>query len=461
MHVNGSSGERRWSTGLIAVLCLALMLASDARGQILRGDWVDASQAAIEQHRKTDLHVIVLDEAGEYVRAAEVHVLLEQHAFDWGIHLSAEAFAEGAAPTWNADTPVWRCLNAVALDDASAWTAMQPVADERREDALRAMIDWCRARRLRMRWGGVVSADPEHLPRWVGELEDAQLRAAIEQRIEHVLTRYAGVTRAFDLHPHVVDHRFVEARLGTAMVRHMHEYARALAPDARIGFRFENCLVSGRLQAALQRLTELREAFVPGDCIVLDDEVTGTVLPVPLQRAMQWLRGTGLPVVVGRLEVSGGSATGAAVNMEILLRILFAEPTIEGIYLNGITADQVTHEHAALVDTEGELTVVGRTFEGLVRGLWWTDEKAKTDQLGNVRMRVFAGTYRITATMPDGSRVVMRTNVPRADEPRLVVVQPIGGNAGAGDHAADDVEAKTPTSEPEREPAQDEESLQP
>src|SRR5690606_26554290 len=105
--------------------------------------------------------------------------------------------------------------------------------------------------------------------------------------------------------------------------------------------------------------------------------------------------------------------------------------------------------------------VDGRTFEGLVRGLWWTDEKAKTDQLGNVRMRVFAGTYRITATMPDGSRVVMRTNVPRADEPRLVVVQPIGGKAGAGDHAADDVEAKTPTSEPEREPAQDEESLQP
>src|SRR5690606_10174432 len=83
------------------------------------------------------------------------------------------------------------------------------------------------------------------------------------------------------------------------------EYARALAPDARIGFRFENCLVSGRLQAALQRLTELREAFVPGDCIVLDDEVTGTVLPVPLQRAMQWLRGAGLPAVVGRLEVAG------------------------------------------------------------------------------------------------------------------------------------------------------------
>lgn len=415
--------------GINALLVIGVMLGSvaSARGQLLTGDWVDDTQRAIETHRMTDLHVILLDEAGQYVPNAQVHVQMERHAFTWGVHLPHEAFTEdGEALKWDGDAPVWRCFNAVALDAATAWPVMEPQLGEHADQTLKAMIDWCASHGLTMRFGGVLSADPDHLPTWLGQLDDPSLRAAVEGHVTRVLRQYGDTMRQFDLYPHLVDHQFIEARLGLPMVRHLHELAHAVRPEAKIGFRFENCLVSGRLQQMLAKVTELNEAFVPGDVLVLDDEVTGTVLPAPLLRAMVWLRGTELPVVMGRLEVSGGSATAAAVNLEMLLRVLFAEPAVEGIFLSGVTPEQVKSANAALVDEEGQLTGAGEVFDGLVRKLWWTDEKAKTDALGNVRMRVFAGTYRINAELSDGRQVTMRVHVPKDDRPRLVVLQPIG-----------------------------------
>ena len=50
---------------------------------------------------------------------------------------------------------------------------------------------------------------------------------------------------------------------------------------------------------------------------------------------------------------------------------------------------------------------------------WRTDLEATADELGNVRARAFPGTYRLTATLPDGRE--LRTEIrleKRSDERR-------------------------------------------
>ncbi|MEO0475018.1 MAG: hypothetical protein AAF085_03460, partial [Planctomycetota bacterium] len=95
----------------IAIVLFAV-LAAQANAQILQGQWVDASQAAIEKHRKTDVTVIVLDRNDQAVQRANVRVVLERHDFEVGLTLSNNRMP----PKQFRGLPVYRCFNAVALD---------------------------------------------------------------------------------------------------------------------------------------------------------------------------------------------------------------------------------------------------------------------------------------------------------------------------------------------------------
>jgi len=401
-------------------LMMWLMLATALQGQVLTGPWVDQSQQAIAQHRMTDLHVIVVDRENQPLADAMVHVRMLRHDFAWGVHLDREMMRE-----WEAEGPVWRCFNAAALDRVSAWPVMQGEAEQWRERHVENILDWCETRGLQVRFGAVTSAHPAHLPAWVVQLDDPALRDAIETRIRRVLRRFGRRMQQFDLHSHMVDHQLVQARLGRAMIRRMHDEAKAFEPRVQLGVRFENCLTGERLQQMRRKLGELRDDFVPMDVLVLDERLDGLVLQAPLTQAARWLRNADMPVVIGKLEVGGGGAEAAAINLETVLRVLFAEPAITGIYMAGVRGEHFSSDHAALLDAEGRPTPAGRAFDALVRELWWSDETHMADSLGNVRSRVFAGVYQITVTLDDGVVFDTQVYLPVRDESRIVLMQPL------------------------------------
>ncbi len=115
----------------------------------------------------------------------------------------------------------------------------------------------------------------------------------------------------------------------------------------------------------------------------------------------------------------------ASQNLEAALVTLFAEPAIEGIFFEGLTAGSAHDPVAALVDDAGRPTICGWVVDRLFRERWWTDQTAVADELGNVRARVFAGTYRVTATLADGRELETRVRVPMSEEERVVVLEPV------------------------------------
>jgi len=53
-----------------------------------------------------------------------------------------------------------------------------------------------------------------------------------------------------------------------------------------------------------------------------------------------------------------------------------------------------------------------------------SSRRVEADELGNVYHRVFPGRYRVTATLADGTKTTSVAHVPKADEARLLVLQP-------------------------------------
>ena len=94
------------------MIASVVLAPAAARAQVLHGEWVDESDKAIEQHRKTDVAVIVLDQNDRAIRGAKVRIEQQRHDFVLGLAIPADR----KPPKGLAGLPVYRCFNAIALD---------------------------------------------------------------------------------------------------------------------------------------------------------------------------------------------------------------------------------------------------------------------------------------------------------------------------------------------------------
>jgi hypothetical protein len=128
-------------------------------------------------------------------------------------------------------------------------------------------------------------------------------------------------------------------------------------------------------------------------------------------------------VILDGIRVGGGLL--AASELESMLIAAFADRSISAIYLDGVTADSAADDLTALIDAEGQPTGVGLVVDRLFRQRWWTDAQLPADELGNARLRVFAGRYAIEAELPDGRVFETEVRVPHSPETRVVVLEPV------------------------------------
>ncbi len=404
---------------------LIVLWACPLLAQTLDAPWVARSQERIERVRKTDVRVIVVGRDGQPVPGAVVRLRMVQHAFPLGVRLNPAEFTDGAQPpAARDDRPVWRCFNAASLDLATAWAVTQPHRGQWDFLVIDDMISWADGRGMRLRWGSLTSADPGRVPGWLLKLQGDDLAAALQDHVRTVMTRFGHRVDQFDVHTDQFDHDLVSARLGRPMIRRLHEYAKACAPEALTCFRFEDGLSGARLNTMVQQVAQMREEFVPFDLVAVDQRFGGMIVQGPLQRGLESLGNLGVGVVVTNLEVGGPSPGAAAINLETVLRTLLAERAVKGIWLAGVRGEELSDPAAALVDDDGEPTAAGRVLDGLVRQHWWTDVQEKADELGNVRTRVFAGVYDLSADTPGGV-AQSRVYLPVAGEVRVVLLRPL------------------------------------
>lgn len=485
----------RLAVHLVACLCACLvgsLFVGAAHAQMLRGQWVDETEAAIRELRTVPLRIIVLDAEGQPVPLQPVDVHMRRHAFPFGAALSSADLnltdlhladmglemrtseAAGLSPSTqvpatpeepdkeassadeaesSADTspssavvevapdrfeqPVWRALSAISLERLSGWPRLEAHPDERDLGRLEAAIAAVEARGMTVRLGPLVSADPEDLPPWAALLRGRSLMEAVDDHVADMLQRYGrrvssatggatgGPIGGVDLLGSMLTFDVLGDRLGTVAVRRLFEKARTLVPGVRIGVHFEDSLTPVRLRAMLLRVEALRQLFAPFDYLTLDANLEDTVHQPQFARALDWIADLRKPVVITGLTVDGRSATAAAVNLEAALRTLFASPMVEAIYFPGLGPEGFARPQAALIDDRGQPTPCGQVFDGLVHGLWWDRRQAKTDELGNIELRLFAGTHELSARLPGGREARLLINLRPGDEQRVVVLQPM------------------------------------
>lgn len=400
----------------IALTACTLTIAS-ASAQILQGAWVEASEAAIDQHRKTEVTVIVLDREDHAVMGASVRLTQQRHDFIIGLTLPADRMP----PQGLDKLAVYRCLNAIALDRLTDWSFPLKQSQTTPQELAKAWHDAIDP--LQVSFGRVISADTARNKDKLSLLKPTDLRDAVMQRVDDAMS-FEPNADYYDLYADLLYQDMIERKLGKGMLHRMFDRARAADPDAKFSLRVRNAisLQRGReLALAIQRL-EVRQ--VPFDRVTIQQRFKGQVQPRPLARMLDEQVATlPVPVTLAGLEVGGPSEVAAGLNMETLLRLVFAQPAIEGIYFSGVLPNEVLEKHAALLDAAGQPTPSGNVLDQLFNKHWRSEVNAKTDERGNINTRVFTGWYRVSATLPTGEVIKGQAYLPKSDRAKIIVLQ--------------------------------------
>ncbi len=376
-------------------------------GRALDAPWRAAAEQRIDTLRRGDLHVEVVDQAGQPVAGADVQVQLKRHSFGFGNLIDAELLAgqgPGGGPSQYSgeETARYRQLlgelfNLVAFDNGMSWSAWADPTQRRvTEDALA----WVDSLDLRLHGHSLVSPRWRDLPADVqllkGEVE--VLRNALRLRVKEMVSDFGGRVAAWQ----VVDqprerHELLDV-LGADEMDEWFKIARATAAEPRLMVNETEVLEGDQLASLVQLVEGLRARQVPIDSIGLELHVASAPPPLELIEArLDRLGQLGLPVFITALDIDTTDDALQADYLRDLLTLFFSSPVVEGVLLEGFWAGRAQRPAAALYGQDWTIKPSAEAYRKLVFEQWRTDQLATTDASGVVTITGYVGDYQISA----------------------------------------------------------------
>jgi GH35 family endo-1,4-beta-xylanase len=403
-----------------------------AEAEILAG-----ADARIEQQRKADAVVRVVDGEGRPVAGARVEAQQVAHEFLFGCN---------AFPVLQHDDPEKEAtyqreftdlLNYATL--GFYWGAYEREEGKTQRGRLERQARWCRDNGLDVKghplvWHAVY-------PRW-GPSDPEETRARLRERVAEIVAHFAGLIDRWD----VVNEATVSAEEDNGVGHWVKRDGAAAVVGEALGWARtasgESFLLYNDFNVGddFEKLVEdLLAAGAPMDAIGIQSHMHGGEWP--LEKAWQVCETYarfGRPLHFTELTVLSGEhgwelpppwpttpegEAHQADYVERLYTVLFSHPAVEAITWWDFMDGAWQGAPAGLVRADLTPKPAYERLMGLVKGKWWTAAEAETDAAGAARFRGFLGRYRITVTTPAGA-VEHDLTLKRGADNTLTVVAP-------------------------------------
>lgn len=380
--------------------------------------WRKDALARIEQIRKGDLTVRVVDAQNRPVEGAQVHVRMTRHAYNFGTAVPAVWIMNQE----NWDSPdgqrfrqeLVRLFNKATLQNELKWNFYE---DWPARGVAGRAVDWLHELGFVQRGHTLVWPSRQHLPKRVQPLLDQgkadELQEEILKHIDHIVTRFKGKLQYWDVINEPVDHHTVIDLVGRErMVEWWHAAHRA-DPDAKLVLNENNLLIGTKVNPIVEMVRYLQSQGAPIHGIGAQGHVGPTVSMLTILRNLDRLAEPGLPIEITEFDVVTPDAELQGDFTRDIMIAIFSHPATEGFTMWGFWDGRHWLNDAPIFYRDWEIKPAGKAYESLVLHEWWTDEKHATDSSGTVRVRGFLGKYDVTASTPDGRTQTITLDLPR------------------------------------------------
>lgn len=445
------------SVALLGLLILlpVMYLHADTQQEYLAA-WRDPAfvkkvDVGIEQHRKGDAVILVVDKEGSPLRDIQVSAVQKSHAFLFGANLFV--LGQLATPELNVgyEQAFSRIFNFASLP--FYWGDLEPERGKPRfgKDAPYiwrrpppdALLAWCKAHNITPKGHPLLwhTINPEWMP-----AEPDALHAAYIKRFGEIAERYGNDIPIWDVvnESLVCPATYPLFSQDRAYVSWAFEQAHQAFPDDTLLMINEVMHASHKPVEENAYLKQVKALLASGAGIegigfqfhfFSRDALDKQFLADPaytsdnLWQVYETFSALGLPLYITEITIPGSGDNGPALQAEAvehLYRLWFSIKGMAGItWWNLVDKTAYGNEGQALgglVDETLQPKPAYAVLDRLINKDWKTDYTGKRDADGRVTFRGFAGDYRIKATAADGTARVSALQLAAGKENAMTCV---------------------------------------
>jgi len=396
-----------------------------------------AARARIEKIRKSDLTIAVRDTKGSPVRNAFVQVELTRHAFYFGAAALSLGKHKDVATEALYQKKFGDLFNFATV--LCYWQDTEPEPGKKNYGLLSRQAHRLHEMGIRVKGHPLILAGAS--PGWAPTDPDI-IRDLTRGRIEEMVSKFKGEIDTWDVVGDATTARDAQTGLGG--------WARKVGPGPFTidAFRWARSANAGamlvyndyKLDADFTSLiTEMDAAHAPVDVLGLEAHMIGCEWPLQkvwdtaetfakLKHPLHFSEVTVLSddPSADHSKVWASTPEGEkrqADYVEQFYTLLFSHPAVEGIgWWNFVDGDWDRNPAGLLRSDLSPKPSYDRLLD-LIQHQWHTSENLKTDRNGIVRMRGFAGSYRITVRT-NGKSTSINSDVARGRTVRIVISLP-------------------------------------
>ena len=356
---------------------------------------VQQTQTKIEQHRKQEIQLYLVNEQGEALSNTEVHLSLEQHAFLFGVNAFLLSQLKDPVLKATYSEKIARTFNYITAP--LYWRTHEPERGQINDTGLRDLLAWSQVQQIKVKGHPILWNGPDGLPAWSAQPVPEILQRG---RVVNLLQHYGDEITHWDV---------VNEPLGTPYPNYGQAYAWAASarPNARLCINDFAVLHDGHPDFFMA-LAKALEENIPFHSIGMQaHEPHAKAFPLDqVQLVLDAYATLGKKIQITEFFVpSGGEAVlGApwrkswteveqAKYAEAFYRVCFAHPAIEAISWWDMSDRGAWRDNAGLLRDDMSPKPVYATLTQLIHDEWQTRVSLRTDDSGKIRFSGFPGRY--------------------------------------------------------------------
>jgi GH35 family endo-1,4-beta-xylanase len=386
--------------------------------------WRSEAAKRIDQYRKAELSINVLNQNGKPANAAQVHIKQQRHAFPFGTAMNVRYMASGDAQVPAYKKALLERFNAVVFENGLKWWNTtghtEPVAVAKGIEFVKENDLFMRGHVLVWPSARFVPGDVRKMIEQIKQSPDDEtlkqtLRQAVEHRITWMTTEMAGKVNDWDVaNETFANHDIMDALdpagtpHGKGVLADWFKLAHKGDPNAQLYLNDYGILTNGNPWSTHQQyfydtVKDLIDSGAPINGIGMQAHF-GAMLTAPtrLWEVLDQYAKLGLRIKVTEFDIDLDDPQLKADYTRDFFTALFAHPQVDGLLSWGFWAGAHWRPDAAFLDKNFKPRPNDIAMRDLLFKKWWTDVTVNTNAKGNIQQRVFKGKYVIDIKWPDG-----------------------------------------------------------
>ena len=365
----------------------------------------------IERVRKADATLRVLGADEKPLAGARVSIEQTGHEFLFGCAIpNPSGLRQRLESRQNADAfekAFLRLFNYATTENAAKWVHVESEEGRYTFEDLDLIVDWCEQHGVRLKghclvWG---TQGPQGVPDWLRAYEGERLRGKVRERVEMMVSRYAGRIAAWDVVNEPLHATWFEERLGPGYVAEAMGWAREAGPQATLLVN-EFRGMQGEAPRYSDYLRGLRADAMPLDALGeqahdhprwYSDERIGDSLDtlarvgVPIHITEFTYPNDGRSIEEGPEGVWDEETQGRF--YERCYRAFFAHPAVEAITMWALWDGSSWRPGGGILRPDFSPKPAFEALDRLINREWRTQAELVTDAEGRASFRGFFGRY--------------------------------------------------------------------